>query len=314
LFGDSFVSPNGSGSRSGAAMPRNTVAIQHGYDPAQATIDFHYRRDGSGTPSAFFASPGGGAWFWPGPAVRLGSVLVIFLWRMRATHDDPLGFVADAPFAARVPNPDDPPEAWRIQPEPLPTNPWGVFLGTGAAMVQGGYLYLLSVVEPGSHAAYLARWPVSEAGSGPLGDPEWATDASGGFQRQSKLTGKPLMLFDQGHTEMSVHLDPATQQIVEVQSLGFPQGDVVMRVAPSLAGPWSAPRAVYHPPEASRRGVLAYAAKAHPELRSPALGSAVAITYATNDLDFATLVADTSLYFPRFVTLSPIGSDPPRGP
>jgi hypothetical protein len=49
--------------------------------------------------------------------------------------------------------------------------------------------------------------------------------------------------------------------------------------------------------------VLTYAAKAHPELRSPALGGAVAVTYATNNLRFDALVADTSLYFPRFVKL-----------
>jgi hypothetical protein len=81
LFGDSFVSPDASGSRSGAAMPRNTIAIQHGYDPTQATIDFHYRRDPSGTPTAFFASQGDGTWLWPGPGARLGGVLVLFLCR-----------------------------------------------------------------------------------------------------------------------------------------------------------------------------------------------------------------------------------------
>jgi Domain of unknown function (DUF4185) len=303
LFGDSFVSPNASGSRSGAAMPRNTVAIQHGYDPSAATIDFHYQRDASGAPASFFASPGSGTWFWPGPGERLGGVLVVFLWRMRATTTDPLGFVADAPFAALVANPDAVPEAWQITTVALPTNAWGVFLGTGAAMVEGGYLYLMSAVEPGNHDMYLARWPVTDAASGAFADPEWATDASGGFAKQSTLAGAPLRLFTQGHTEMSVHLDPTTQQHVVVQPLGFPQGDVVMRTAATLAGPWSPPRVVYRPPEESCSGVLTYAAKAHPEIRSPALGSAVAVTYATNNLDFATLVADTSLYFPRFVML-----------
>src|SRR5581483_499829 len=43
LFGDTFVSPNASGSRSGAPFARNTLAIEHGDDPSAATIDFHYR-------------------------------------------------------------------------------------------------------------------------------------------------------------------------------------------------------------------------------------------------------------------------------
>ena len=79
--------------------------------------------------------------------------------------------------------------------------------------------------------------------------------------------------------------------------------DIVMRTAPTLSGTWSSPRVVYHPPEEQCPGVLTYAAKAHPELSSPGLGSAVAVTYATNNLDFGTLVRDTSLYFPRFVKL-----------
>jgi hypothetical protein len=49
--------------------------------------------------------------------------------------------------------------------------------------------------------------------------------------------------------------------------------------------------------------VSTYAAKAHPELRSTTLGGAVAVTYATNALDFSVQVDDTSLYFPRFVML-----------
>jgi Domain of unknown function (DUF4185) len=303
LFGDSFVSPGASGSRRGAPMARNTVAVEHGYDPSHATIDFHYRRDASGAPSAFFPAPAGDAWYWPGPGVRLGDVLVVFLWRVHASPGDALGFVNDSPAVALVANPDDPPDAWHIRTEPLPKNPWGVFLGTGAALVHEGHLYLASCVEPGNHDVYLARWPLAEAARGSFGDPEWATDAHGGFTRQSQLATAPIRLFDQGHTELSVHLDPATGRFVEVQQLGFPRGDVVMRTAPRLEGPWSAPRVVYHPPEAQCSGVLTYAAKAHPELRSPSLSGAVAVTYATNNFDFAALVDDASLYFPRFVKL-----------
>jgi hypothetical protein len=222
---------------------------------------------------------------------------------MRPSTSDPVGFVADAPVAALVANPDDAPEAWQITTQPLPTNAWGVFLGTGAALVQGSYLYLLSAVEPGNHDVYLARWSTADAAAGTLGDPEWATDANGTFTRQSQLAGAPMRLFDQGHTELSVHVDPATGRFVEVQPLGFPKGDIVMRTAPAIIGPWSAPNVVYRPPEESCDGVLTYAAKAHPELRSPALGGAVAVSYATNNLSIFALASDMSLYFPRFVML-----------
>jgi len=57
---------------------------------------------------------------------------------------------------------------------------------------------------------------------------------------------------------------------------------------------------VYLPPEAAQRDVLLYAARAHPELE----GASLVITYASNGLDFARVVADRSLYFPRFVRVA----------
>ncbi len=302
LFGDSFAARAGSRGRAGAAMPRNTIAIQHGYDPARASIDFHARRDASGAPASWFAEPSSDRWYWPGPATKVGSSLVVFLWRVRASSDA-LGFSNDAPFVARVSNPDDAPEAWTMTVDALPTNPWGVFLGTGAAIVEGDHLYVLSSVEPGNHDMYLARWSKDDVARGTFADPEWRTDEGGGFTRQSALRGAPLRVFDGGHTELSVHFDPRARVFVEVQSRGFPKAEVIMRTAPALTGPWSTPRVVYRPPEDVCPSVLVYAAKAHPELASPSLGGAVAITYATNSLDLGALVRDTSLYFPRFVRL-----------
>ena len=51
-------------------MERNAVAIQNGYDPTQAKIEFYF----GGTveePSAFFDGEGE-TWLWPGPGVRVG--------------------------------------------------------------------------------------------------------------------------------------------------------------------------------------------------------------------------------------------------
>ncbi len=49
-----------------------------------------------------------------------------------------------------------------------------------------------------------------------------------------------------------------------------------------------------------RRDAITYAAKGHPELA----GADLVVTYASNAHDFATLVADMSLYYPRFVRLT----------
>jgi hypothetical protein len=55
----------------------------------------------------------------------------------------------------------------------------------------------------------------------------------------------------------------------------------------------------FHPPESDRPGAFVYAGKAHPELA----GGDLAVTYAANSFDFAQLVADPSLYYPRFAKI-----------
>jgi hypothetical protein len=289
LFGDTFVSPDGSGSRSGAPFAHNTVAIQHGYDPATATTDFRFRRDGSGTPSAFFPPDAPGTWFWPGHGARLGGVLIIFLWRMTAASPGAFGFSYDVPEGVLIANPDD------------PANPWGVFLGTGAVLVEDGYVEALNCNLDGGSGVYAARWPAEAVQRGDLSSPEWAT-AVDVWTAQSAVDGGPLLLFLPGHTEFSVHFDAATRQYVQIQATGF-AGDIIMRTSPSITGPWSAQTLVYHPPELACSDALTYAGKAHPELTSPVLDGAVAVSYASNSTHFTEQVHDLNLYFPRFVRL-----------
>jgi hypothetical protein len=301
LFGDSFVSSDGSGSRSGAPFARNSVAIQHGYDPTTATIDFHFRRDGSGTPTSFFPPDAPGTWFWPGHGARLGSMLFLFLWRMTAASPGAFGFSYDMPEAVLVANPDDDPSTWHATSITVPTNPWGVFLGTGAVLVESGYVVVLSCSLSDGHAVFAARWPVDAVQRGDLSGPEWATGVDA-WTAQSAVDGGPLPLFSPGHTEFSVHLDGPSQKYVQIQATGFP-GDIMMRTSPSITGPWSAQALVYHPPELACPDVLTYAGKAHPELGSVALDGSVAVSYASNSTDFAEQVHDLNLYFPRFVRL-----------
>jgi len=85
-----------------------------------------------------------------------------------------------------------------------------------------------------------------------------------------------------------------------VQTLGFGSADVMMRTAPVLTGPWSAPQMVYRPSEYYRPRVMIYAGKAHPELT----GADLVVTYATNAFEFEELLTDSQTYYPRFVRLS----------
>jgi len=101
--------------------------------------------------------------------------------------------------------------------------------------------------------------------------------------------------------ECSLHFEPSRGQWVHVRSDGFGASTIVESYAGRPEGPWSPPQVVFRPPESDRAHILVYAAKGHPELSA---GDSLAVTYASNTLgDLATVVDDTSLYYPRFVKL-----------
>ncbi len=298
LFGDSWIDPSAHGRRGrGATMIRNSIAVQTGADPSTAKIEFRWRPGADGRPASFFPEQGSD-WFWPGDGVRLGRRLVLFLARVRATTGG-LGFEVYDWAAVRVDDPDADPAAWRWRwlgrPRTLP----GLIIGFGAVLRSGDHVYTYATRENApAHPTYLVRWPVGALAAGKLDRMEVWRGGGSGWVPVGTDGSEPVRLFD-GQSEFTVHRDDATGSYLALQTVGFGPADIAVRAAPAPEGPWSPARALYRPPEYSRAGIMIYAAKAHPELA----GADLMATYATNTFDFARQVADTTVYFPRFVRL-----------
>jgi hypothetical protein len=297
LFGDTFVATSDAGLRSQSVMVHNTVAIQTGYDPSQARIAFCWESTDAG-PGAYFGGDDGGEWYWPGHGVMVGGQLVVFLSRI-ASSSGGLGFQAAGWTAVRIDDPQDEPTLWRPTYLATPTETLGVTFGETVVDWDGG-LWVFGA-EDQSYAVHVIRWPDSAVAAGDLSSPEWWTPS--GWVPYASLSASPAPLFSDGATELRVQPDPHSAGWIEVQTAGFGAATLDVRTSPSLTGPWGSLSAVYMPPEATRSGILIYAGKSHPEL----LGASVVATYATNDSAFATLVADQTLYFPRFVRMDPDG-------
>jgi hypothetical protein len=295
LFGDSFVATKPGRGRSASRMPRNTVAMQNGYDPSRASIRFYWRTS-HGAPASFFREQSEN-WLWPMHGVRLADHLLLF-FNVVGTDRDPksLGFRGVGWEVFMVSNLDLDPFRWVIRRVQVSENPWKITVGV-AVVQEGDYLHVFSYDEP-RHDAYLLRLPISLAKTGNFSELEWWCGTARGWMPQEKIEHAPEPVFTEGSTEFSVHWDSVTHQYVEVQSTGFGASDISVRWSPHLEGPWTPPRTVYRPPESDGANPFVYAGKAHPELT----GADLVLTYVANGSD-ERLAKDMSIYFPRFVRI-----------
>lgn len=292
LFGDSFVGVgDGTMGRGGRAMVRNSVAIQSTRDPANSTWSFHWR-SGDRDPAAFF--PGrDDTWLWPGPATSRGAELLLTFAQVKSSAQG-LGFETVGSTALRIAETSGPPTDWTVEPIALPRAPQGAQLGLGAHLQDAGFLYAFAPVEPGTHDVFVARGLVEADQPLDLRSLQWwSGEAWSGDPQIAQPVVRDLQ------TEFSV--SRVGQALWMVSTEGFGAVEVVVRTASSPEGPWSAPRPVYRPPEFGRSDVLVYSAKMHPHLQ----GASVVLTYNTNRTEFWDLAADPSVYFPRFVTITP---------
>jgi hypothetical protein len=299
LFGDTWIDASGKGTRKGAHMVSNSVAIQVGTDPAAAEISFYWGRDANGNPDAMFPDRNGES-LWFGNGIRVGDRLILFFARTIRNTGVGIGFEHVGWTAIMVTNPDSKPSSWQMHELETPKNPLGILVGFAALQKLDGYIVALGSQNPvKSHPIFAARWPIDEVRRGNLLHPEWwAGDRLGWIPDSSNAQRYPL--FNGGQTELTIHFDNLSQRFISVQTAGFGAADILMRAAPSLTGPWSDLRMVYRPPEYYRPNIMIYAGKAHPELT----GADLILTYATNTFKFEEQLTDSLIYYPRFVRLT----------
>ncbi|MDX9760527.1 MAG: DUF4185 domain-containing protein [Desulfomonilia bacterium] len=295
LFGDSLIGPGYSRDRSGVTVVRNTVAIQRGYNPAQASAAFYWNIE-QDSPEPFFRSPGP-SWFWPGSGVLVENNLVIFLMEIEAA-DNELGFDAAGWTAVIVKNPRAEPSRWNIQRLKTPANEFGVIIGSAGSMALDGYLYAFGTQRT-DHDAYLVRWTLADAARGDLMHPQWWTGRTG-WMDQGLLGHLPGPVLADAQMEFTVHYEKAAARFLEIQTEGFPEGCLVYRRAMSLTGPWSGKKHLYCPHATGDEPVLFYAGKAHPCLE----GADLVCTYAANSLNERRVLKGHDLYYPAFVRVS----------
>jgi len=292
LFGDSFISEASSGTRREAAIVRNSIAIQEGYDPSRASVKYYWNQT-KGNPSSFFAE-GVDHWYWPGDGIRINDTLLVFLMEV-SKSDNELGFDVTGWRAVTIGNPDDDPGNWEIELIDTPANQFGVIAGSACVLRIDMYVYAFGA-DSKDRGAYLMRWPVDALLKRDLSGSEWWVRERG-WILQEELTEMPPPLFGEGQMEFTVHYVSEIGKYLQIQTVSLLDPSLAYRCAENITGPWSSLKEFYIPAEAGQKSFLIYAGKSHPALT----GAGAVFTYAVNSTDSERLLGDTRIYYPVFL-------------
>jgi hypothetical protein len=136
LFGDSWIGKIREGRHTDSAMVNNTIGIQEGLDPATARLEFfHGEKDG--TPAAFIRPDDGIGVFWLSHGgIQTDRGLYLFMSQIVSRPGDSSvwNFRAIGIVMAKVTNPLDDPNRWRIEQIQVP---WAQFEPAGNEKVFG---------------------------------------------------------------------------------------------------------------------------------------------------------------------------------
>jgi hypothetical protein len=302
LFGDTWIGKIRQGRHTDATMVSNTIGIQQGLDPASARLEFfHGHQDAK--PAAFIQPADGIGVFWLSHGgIHTDRALYLFMSQITQRPGDTSvwNFRAISIVMAKVTNPLDDPNRWRVEQIQVP---WAHFGPAGNEKVFGMpllregnavYLYGLEVDE----AAYDRYLLVGRANIASLEDfSTWEFYANSRWQRDFR---KASRLCNHMGAELSVSYLPRFKRYVLVYTEGGLSEKIQMRFAASPVGPWSAATTIYRTPEMGwDKTYFCYAAKAHPELSRQ--DDELIVSYACNSTDFGKMAGDARIYFPKFL-------------
>ena len=333
LFGDSWIGPVREGRHAeGSHMVNNAIAVHpigsKGAPPKRGTVDFVWGSEGDdGKPRAWVVPDDSARGehhidknlrYWPtgGGVVAErpggGHRLYVFLMRIRDRDgaDGVWNFEGCGSAVVRVENPEDRPIAWRKAQTTLTRLPaqiaagvrrvsWGVAAmvdDTGDAEEQHVLIYGVDTTDGLNKKLLLARVPADHVDR----FRDWRFWDGRGWSRRPD-NASPIA--DNVMDELTVHRFGAVEKPLYLMIYSKPILDdhIVARTAPTPQGPWSAIREIYRCPEpATDKRLMAYSAKAHPELSRD---GQLLITYCVNSTDFFHMAGDATIYRPRFIEM-----------
>ena len=203
---------------------------------------------------------------------------------------------------ARISNPKQAPDHWKISYFPLVKDGVRAY-PSASAVVHDGYVYIFALYESAARPLLVTRIP--ESG---LDDPQAHLEylAADGHWAPGFSPENAKVIMQKGTTELSIRYHPELKLWAAVLlDPAFLTEKVLLRIAPSLTGPWTEGRIIYRIPEMlpgqkPDKDIFCYAGKEHPEFERQ---GDLLFTYVCNTMAVPKLMSETSIYFPKVVSL-----------
>jgi hypothetical protein len=310
LFGDTFVGPVYEGRHAdGTVMVNNTIAMSAVGSEPPRSISFYWG-GWPNKPIAWAVPSQRHEWFWPtggglvAPGPNGRDRLVLFMSRIARIDNSQSvwNFRARGSTALVIDNPEDDAEEWKPSQTTLTTLPEAkgsrlIMWGCGAVCLpRTAQVLVLGIDETNvmDKRLVMARAPTASVER----FEKWEFRATAGWSRQESDASA---VADGLSSEVSLHRMDLNGRdcLVLVYSEALLGSGIMARTCTFPDGAWSAAAKLYDCPEpAQDRRLMAYSAKAHPELSGP---SELLISYSVNSTDFADVLAHAEKYRPRFV-------------
>lgn len=303
IFGDTMYGTERKLAGADPRMVRNSVGISTCKDQEFA-VDYVIRKSGNGKPLDFFQARNRNNWYWALDGFYYNKSLYVTLLCIRnkpLSVADPMGFETCGSDLARVADLDADPQDWTMEYFPVVSDGVKAY-PSATTVVHGDFAYIFALYENASRPLLVTRIPLDG-----LNDPQKNLQylAKDGSWKPGFVPADARPVMQNGVTELSIRYHPEMKKWVAVMMDPKLTGNVIVRTAPELWGPWIDGEAVYRVPEMRKDmpghdpDTFCYAGKEHPEFERGDL----LFTYVCNTLKIPKLLEKSDIYFPRAVRM-----------
>lgn len=307
IFSDTWVGTKNQQSRKepGMGMVSNSVAVETCLPNGKTDVKYFWNNKYSEKPEPIFKSYTNRYKYWVPGAFMIKDNLYVLLEKvgskLGASPNEFFNFSLLGYTLAKISNPTDAPDKWKIEYIPLPDfgNP---FMAIGPHVKLDNYIYFF--ISRYDKAQVLVRKQLDFIDN---------TDKPFEYYALNKTWKKGLDTNDMdtivnGFRSTTVNYHPEMKQWVMICDVKFMDNKIKMRTAPELTGPWSDEIDIYEIPEVTpgnpfytksnfcylpRECIQNYETAKHQML----------ITYDINNPDFSKINANNKIYTPKVITI-----------